>query len=235
MERIELILLFAMAFLPPIIYAIWIRNTEKYYREKWIPVVVCFLWGATIAVLVALILEVVLSIPLAVYIDNNNLFELSTVIIIAPFVEELTKPLALRLKTVKKELSELEDGLIYGAIAGLGFSATENLLYGRYFLTEGLLIFFVLMALRSFGGCLLHASATSWTGYGYGKAIIKHKRLIRALPYFIFAILIHAAYNFFLSVEIMTGAALGLLISFSIVIISIHLVRKKIKTLDLRN
>ena len=223
-----------MAFLPPIIYAIWIRNTEIYDREKWIPVILCFLWGATIAVIISLILEIVLSIPLAVYIENNNLFELTTAILLAPFVEELAKPLALRLKRVKRELTELEDGLIYGAIAGLGFSATENLFYGRYFLTEGILIFLVLIALRSFGGCLLHASASSWTGYGYGKAIIKRKRWIRVIPYFAFAIIIHAAYNFFLSVEIVYGAALGLIISFGLVVVSITVLRRKIKTLDAR-
>ena len=74
----------------------------------------------------------------------------------------------------KKEITELEDGLIYGAVAGLGFSATENLFYGYSFLSEGLAVFLILIIIRSFGGCLLHASATALTGYGYGKSIINN-------------------------------------------------------------
>ena len=31
----EWILLVFMSFFPPLIYTIWIRNTEKYHREKW--------------------------------------------------------------------------------------------------------------------------------------------------------------------------------------------------------
>jgi len=148
----EFVLLFVMAFLPPIIYAIWIRNTEKYNREKWKPIILCFVWGATIAIIASLILELILGISLATSFDDYNSFGLVMTIIIAPFAEELTKPLALRLKTVKKELDELEDGLIYGAVAGLGFSATENLLYGWSFMSEGLLFFFVLIIIRSIGG-----------------------------------------------------------------------------------
>jgi RsiW-degrading membrane proteinase PrsW (M82 family) len=227
----ELILLFVIAFLPPIIYVIWIRNTEKYHREKWNPIFLCFIWGATIAIIAAIVLELILHISLVPTIDDPNLLSLVMIIIIAPFAEELTKPLALRLKTVRKELDELEDGLIYGAVAGLGFSATENLLYGWSFMAEGLLFFFILISLRSFGGCLLHASATAWTGYGYGKTIMKHSSLIRVLPYFLLAILVHAFYNSLLSFDIL-GAVAGLFAALTFTIITIQIVRIKIRTLD---
>jgi RsiW-degrading membrane proteinase PrsW (M82 family) len=134
---------------------------------------------------------------------------------------------------VKKELDELEDGLIYGAVAGLGFSATENLIYGWSFLSEGLLIFFILIIMRSVGGCLLHASATAWTGYGYGKTIMKHASVLRVVPYFILAIFIHGFYNFLVSFD-MRGVATGLFAAFIFVAITIILVRKKIRTLDER-
>ena len=234
MNSTEFILLLVMAFLPPIIYVIWIRNTEKYHREKWKPIFLCFIWGATIAIIAAIILEYILHLSLFPSINDQNVSGLVLVIIIAPFAEELTKPLALRLKTVKKELDELEDGLIYGAVAGLGFSATENLLYGWDFMSEGLLFFFVLISIRSFGGCLLHASATAWTGYGYGKTIMKHTTLMRVLPYFILAILVHAFYNTLLSFDIL-GAAVGLFAALTFTIITIQIVRRKIKTLDKQN
>ena len=231
METAELVILFVLAFLPPIIYAIWIRNTEKFNREKWRSIFLCFLWGATIAIVASFILEIILSIRLASSINDYNELALITAILIAPFAEELTKPLALRLKTVKKELDELEDGLIYGAVAGLGFSATENLLYGWSFLSETFMIFILLMMLRSVGGCLLHASATALTGYGYGKSIMKKTSVLRVLPFFILAIIVHAFYNFLLTFDMM-GKIASLVAALLFTIIIIYFVRHKIKKLD---
>lgn len=233
MSTIHLIILFLAAFFPPVIYAIWIRNTERYHREKWKGIFLSFLWGATIAIIAALILEVILNYSIAPNI-NPETSHLLAVVVIAPFAEELAKPLALRLKSIKRELNEPEDGLIYGAIAGLGFSATENLFYGYDFLTQGLMFFFILIFLRSIGGCLLHASATAWTGYGYGKKIIKKTNLLSVLPYFIVAILVHAIYNGMLVFDIF-GATIGLFSALLFSVITIGIVRKKITTLDLRN
>ena len=229
-----MILLFVFAFLPAAIYVIWIRNTERYNRERWIPIIVCFLWGATVAIVASIILEIVLETSLAISINSNNVLGLSTAILIAPFAEELVKPFALRTKTVKRELDELEDGLIYGAVAGLGFSATENLFYGYSFLSEGLFVFLVLIIIRSFGGCLLHASATALTGYGYGKTVINRKSIIRVLPFFILAVLMHAFYNFLVSFDFI-GLISGLFMALIFVAISIHLVRNKIRKLDISN
>jgi RsiW-degrading membrane proteinase PrsW (M82 family) len=233
----EIILLFILAFIPAIIYVIWIRNTEKYNRERWIPIFICFLWGATVAIIASIILELVLEISLVISINSENLFGLSTAIIIAPFAEELIKPFALRTKIVKREIKELEDGLIYGAVAGLGFSATENLFYGYSFLNdweEGIIFFIIFMLIRSFGGCLLHASATALTGYGYGKTLINRTSWLRIIPYFIIAVFAHATYNFLVSYDIF-GAVTGLLLALLLVYISIRLIRSKIRNLDLSN
>jgi protease PrsW len=224
-------ILIFVSFLPPLLYTIWIRNTERCHREQWIPIFLCFLWGATIAVVAALILEVVLQIPLRYSSSHSEMTPFIVTIVIAPVVEEFTKPLALQLRTVKKNLTELEDGLIYGAVAGLGFSATENLLYGYSFLSEGFFIFLVFMALRSFGGCLLHASATALTGYGYGKTVMKKSSFLGVLPYFLLAIFLHGFYNFLVSYEFV-GVLSGLGLAFLFVLITITLIRNKIRTLD---
>ena len=223
-----------MAFLPPLIYTFWVRNIEKFNREKWIPILICFIWGATIAIIAAVIIEIVLHMSLIPSIKDPTSIGFITVVFIAPFAEELTKPLALRLGVVKKELDELEDGLIYGAVAGLGFSATENLLYGWDFLSEGLLFFFIFISIRSFGGCLLHASATAWTGYGYGKTIIKNTKLIKVLPYFLLAIFVHAFYNAILSFDFL-GAIIGLTLALTFAAVTITIVKNKITILDNTN
>lgn len=231
MNTTEMIMLFVAAFSPPVVYAIWIRNTEYHHREKWRVIGFCFIWGATLAVFAALILEVILGISLTVSFTTGDSMSLLTVIVIAPFAEELAKPMALRTKTVRKELNEFEDGLIYGAVAGLGFSATENLFYGWSFLSEGLIVFMVFMILRSIGGCLLHASATALTGYGYGKSILKHTSWLRVIPYFMLAIFVHGLYNFLVSWDKL-GIISGLGAAFLVVFVVIRLIRWKIRMLD---
>jgi RsiW-degrading membrane proteinase PrsW (M82 family) len=231
---LTLILLVFLSFLPPIIYTIWIRNTERCHREQWPSIFLCFIWGATVAVVAALILEILLEFPLQYTFSSGDTTPFLLAVVIAPIVEEFTKPLALYLRTVKTNLDELEDGLIFGAVAGLGFSATENLLYGYSFLSEGFLLFLLVIAIRSIGGCLLHASATALTGYGIGKTMKKHSSFIGILPYFLLAIFLHGFYNFLLSYEFI-GVLSGLALAFLFVIITITLIRKKIRTLDEKN
>jgi len=224
-------ILIFLSFLPPLLYTIWIRNTERYNREQWKPIFLCFLWGATIAVVAAFVLEVIFELPFTYSLSDAEMTPFLAAVVIAPIIEEFTKPLALRFKSVRYNLDELEDGLIYGAVAGLGFSASENLLYGYNSLSEGFVAFLVLMAVRSFGGCLLHASATALTGYGYGKTVMKHSSLLGVLPYFILAIFLHGSYNFLVSYELV-GVISGLFLAFLFVIIAITVIRKRIKTLD---
>jgi RsiW-degrading membrane proteinase PrsW (M82 family) len=227
-------LLVFLSFLPPLIYTIWIRNTERCHRQQWFSIFLCFLWGATIAVIAALILEIVLELPLRYSFSSGDLSPFFLSVVIAPIVEEFTKPLALGLRSVKNNLTELEDGLIYGAVAGLGFSATENLLYGYSFLSEGFITFLVLMAMRSFGGCLLHASATALTGYGFGKTVMKQSSFFGVLPYFLLAIFLHGLYNFLVSYEFI-GVLSGLVLAFLCVLFAITMIRKKIQVLDKKN
>ncbi len=210
---------------------IWIRNKERYNREPWKTILLCFLWGASIAVIFSLILEVILEIPFAIFINDYTTFSFITAILIAPVVEEFTKPLIIGSKTVKKELDEIEDGLIYGAAAGLGFSAAENLLYESTFLSQGLFIFLILVFTRTIGGCLLHASATAITGYGYSKSLLAKKRLISTAPYFVIAIVIHSFYNFIVSFEII-GAFISIGLGLLFAIFLIRFVNKKIIKLD---
>ena len=100
-------------------------------------------------------------------------------------------------------------------------------------MAQGLIFFFILMSIRSIGGCLLHASATAWTGYGYGKTVMKKTRLIRIIPYFILAIIVHATYNALLSFDTL-GLYISLFAALTLTFITITIVRNKIKALDSR-
>ena len=225
------LILFLIAFIPPIIFVIYIRNVEHYQREPWTQIFLCFLWGSTIAVVAALILEIILDIPLSASIQDYSLYSLILAVVIAPIVEEFTKPLALRLKSVKRELMEIEDGFVYGAAAGLGFAATENLLYEASFLSEGLYLFVILVIIRTIGGCSLHASATAMTGYGYSKSIMYGKPLLMVLPFFIIAILMHGTYNFIVSFNLLGGiVGIGAVLLFAL--LCLRYIVRKIHTFD---
>jgi len=231
---LELLLLITFSFIPAILYVIWIRNTERYNLESWTPIAICFIWGATVAVIASIILEVVLSESLAGSITNVSSLGFISAIIIAPFAEELTKPFALNLKRVRRELDEIEDGFIYGAAAGLGFAATENLLYGSIFIKEGIFIFILLIIFRSIGGCLLHASATAFTGYGITRSIIEKTPFINVIPYLLLAMFIHGLFNFLVSFQLI-GVISGLVFALLLVILSISYIRKKIQIFDRQN
>lgn len=226
-------ILFIIAFLPPLVYVAWIRNTERYHREPWRAVFLCFFWGATIAIVASLILEIILDITLSMSIRDYSLYSLTLAVFIAPVAEEFTKPLVIGFKTVRKELDELEDGFIYGASAGLGFSATENLFYELSFLSKGLVILLVLVIIRTIGGCLLHASATAFTGYGYCKSLLLKKSMLTVTPYLFLAICIHAFYNFIVSFELL-GSIIGIAGALLFSILCIRFIRQKIKKIDQR-
>lgn len=226
-----LIILLLFAFIIPVLYVIWIRNTERCHRQKWISIFICFFWGASLAVAAAFVLEYVFMLSLNDVLKNPTAVGVLMVVVIAPVVEEFAKPLIIGAKSVRSQLTELEDGLIYGAAAGLGFSATENLFYGLDYLNQDIGTFLILIALRSFGACLLHASATALTGYGYGKTLLRRTSLLLVLPYYGLAIVLHSFYNVAVSLSV-TGIAIGLIVAFLFVGITITLVRGKIQTLD---
>jgi RsiW-degrading membrane proteinase PrsW (M82 family) len=111
---------------------------------------------------------------------------------IAPLTEEFAKAVGLGLGA--RELDEPEDGLIHGAAIGLGFGATENLVYGLAVLDKGDL-FFQTLAARSFTSMLLHAGSTAIVGYAVSRHRHRLRRGWRILGAYLLAVLVHAAYN----------------------------------------
>ena len=234
--------LILFAFLPPIFFAMWIRNTERYGREPWWAIARAFLWGAVFAVIIGATLSLVLvflieNVTPVYEILARRGFDPGTIVlalVVAPFTEELAK--AFGVWRTSGTIREPEDGLVYGATCGLGFSATENLLYGVWALTTaGLEAFLVLIAVRSVSSSLLHASATSLSGYGIARRKLWGPRF-SVLPWYLGAVAIHAGFNGLASLGVLYMASYGeglgaLFVLASAVIfalIAISLVRGKI-------
>jgi len=122
--------------------------------------------------------------------------------------------------------------LIFGMVAGFGFAATENLLYGMKFWNEGFIVLISLFYLRTIGSGFLHASATALTGYGYGLKVIKKRPFKSILPFFLIAIAIHSIFNLFALSSQITNQIFGTVIAATFAVTLLILIRKKVLILD---
>ncbi len=195
------LILLGLSFLPPIVYVAIIRNTELIGREPWSQIAKTFLWGAIAAVILSFILYFVVFAGVdyfenryVVIFQNDAVRNLALLVVIAPIVEELAKGLGVY--TARRHISEPEDGIVYGASCGLGFAATENLLYGAAaYIAGGLSLSIATLAFRAISSALLHASASSAMGYGIGKAAV-YASATTVPAYYLLAVFMHASFNF---------------------------------------
>jgi RsiW-degrading membrane proteinase PrsW (M82 family) len=240
--------LILVAFLPSVIYLIWIRNTEKYSREPYGMLLKLFLFGAVLSVVIAIILEVVLA---SLFNENiERVYEylgehpsipmLILVCVIAPFVEEITKALGVFRARKKGMIRELENGIVYGAAVGLGFAATENLLYeSTAYLTDGVGAWIATSIVRSLSSALLHATSSSVVGLGIARSAMQGRSW---LPYYFVAVAMHSAFNFAASFGVLYSDSLGdaayligLTAAFALAIFGVKVMRAKIRYLDRRH
>ena len=224
MDGTALGILLALAFLPPLLFALWVRNHEKTNREPLHAVLGMFVYGGTFGVILALML--ILGFDYGIGVEPEGLTLLSLVVV-APLFEELAKGLGLGL--VGRRLHEIEDGIVYGAAVGLGFAATENLLYGLQSLQDtGFEHAAVTIGFRVVSSVLLHAGSTALLGYGYALMRLRGRGLVFLLPYYLLAVLQHSLYNYLVGGQLLWSfaAAVGM------VLVVTGLLRRQIRRLD---
>jgi RsiW-degrading membrane proteinase PrsW (M82 family) len=221
--------LLAGAFLPPLFYVAWVRNQERYHREPWGSVLKAFGWGASGAIVLTLIISVIVAEPseaLKPVVVSSAVYG---AVVVAPIVEEAAKALGLR--WVNDRHVEVEDGFIYGAAAGLGFSATENVVYGISALVDGGVTGLVTtLVIRAISSSFLHATASGVLGY----AIWKHRAgesTVMAIPLlYLGAVAVHSAFNLAASVPLF----LTFLAAMALAIGGFAWVRHRVRALDAR-
>jgi len=241
-----LLILFIAAFALPLVYLVIIRNSPRYGREPWPTVLKTFAWGAVLSVIIAIILSVVFIVVLGQIQPLNDFFArrfqddpsaLIGALLVAPIVEEAAKGVGAT--AGRPQTQSKTDGLVYGAAAGLGFSATENLVYALAALLvpgvgpSGSL---VVVAVRSFSSTFLHASSTAVMGYGLAKSWLSG-RPWAVFPFYIVAVAMHATSNLFSTLaddaaqqNNPAGAAVAFLAAVSLAIIAIWVVRLRLIT-----
>lgn len=178
----------AIAFVPALAFLLWVRARERHGREPLPAVLGIFAYGATLGVLFAIVLSLSLDSALA----GGSI--LVAAVIIAPVVEESVKALGLRL--VRRHIDEVEDGLVYGIAVGVGFAATESLLYGLLELQDGTQATAMgLVAARNLSSVLLHAGSSAVIGYAYALHRVRGATWGSVLVAYGLAVALHALYN----------------------------------------
>jgi protease PrsW len=238
-----LVVLVISAFALPLIYLVLIRNTARYGREPWPTVLKTFAWGAVFSVIIALVLSAIFLLTLGRIQPLNDFFARRFadpgtaigVLVVAPLVEEAAKGVGAR--AGRRQTQSKTDGLVYGAAAGLGFSATENLIYGLAALldpTAGPSGSLIVVAVRSFSSTFLHASSSAVLGYGLAKTWLSGQSFA-VVPFYIVAVAMHATFNLFSTLAQtygdqgdLVGETLAFVAAVTLAIIAISIVRLKL-------
>jgi RsiW-degrading membrane proteinase PrsW (M82 family) len=192
-------LVLAFAILPVFVYLTIANWLDRYEPEPWWMIAGAFLWGASVAVTVSGIVNVLGS-----QLISNELGPAAGdaygASISAPFIEETTKGAALLAVFLwrRNELNGLLDGIVYASMVGLGFAMTENLQYYGEAIREGVGVFGQTFVLRGVVLPFLHPLFTSMTGIGLVLALRARSRRTRILAPIVglgCAMLLHSAWN----------------------------------------
>ncbi len=119
-----------IAIIPVLFYIAIIYVVDRYEKEPLWLLGAAFLWGAIPSIIFALIVNTILSIPFYVF-AGEGLGDALSASLVAPLVEESIKGILLLalLLVWRHEIDSVLDGIIYGAMIGLGFAMVENVFY----------------------------------------------------------------------------------------------------------
>jgi len=213
------------AILPvPVLVAcfLWL---DRYEPEPLKYLIFCFTWGAFVSTAASLTVN---DFAAGRFADAGLPAPL-TGVLVAPFIEELTKALGPILLLVfrRREWSGITDGLVYCGLSAVGFAMVENILYlGGYGFASGaerfgpatgaqqvIAIFIVRILLFGFA----HPLFTSMTGVGLGIAARTADRRVRVLAPIaglLLAMMLHGTWNLLPTLTQVTGQAVIMLYGF---------------------
>ena len=169
-DRLGLLLSVTAASIPALIYATIVLRLDRYEVEPLRAVLACFAWGAVGAVLFSLATGLLFQFAVEEML-GAQVAEAASVVIGAPLVEESFKGIAVVAVLIfaRDEIDSTLDGLVYGALIGVGFAMTENILYfGQAYLEGGLGEFGTLVLSRAVLGGFGHPAYTAITGAAIG-------------------------------------------------------------------
>lgn len=171
-------------------YVTIVWRIDRYEKEPRRLLLGAFLWGMLPAVIVSLVVELLFS-------SGGLLDEIA----IAPLVEESAKGFALLLLLVfaYREIDDVLDGIVYGAMIGLGFAFSENVLYViGSMATDGLATGILVLFMRTVIFGVNHAFFASITGAAVGAARLTpglFRRFVILFTGWMLAVIFHTIHN----------------------------------------
>lgn len=180
-EGAGLSIIFAIVPLPIVWFCYW--WLDRYEPEPRRYKLGVFVWGAVVAVAIALVLEVWIQ-------KTWDLSENTTASVVAPLVEEPAKCLVLLLTFLRwrRVIDGFLDGLVLAGIVGIGFAFSENIgYYAASYLgspdikiagAEGATTTFIVRGLFS---PFAHPLFTSAFGIALGLSVLVRSRILKTL------------------------------------------------------
>jgi RsiW-degrading membrane proteinase PrsW (M82 family) len=183
----------ALPFVPALAIALLVTLIDRYEREPLSLLLLAFLWGALIAIPIALFAERAVEAALSA----PGVGSVLTQALSAGLLEEGVKGagLLLLLLALRDQFDNVTDGIVYGLIIGAGFALVENFAY------------LALSPASAFPGLILDRILLSWLGHstfsalfgavlGYWRERHARRGIVRAvLLAFAAAALLHACFD----------------------------------------
>jgi len=168
-----------------------------FWLDRWEPeprrlLLLAFLWGATVAILISIIFELVTSHVLGTGV---------TLTFFGPLIEEATKGAFLLVMLTgarRREFDGVIDGLVYAGITAAGFAYIENIGYVADSFGQSTETGVATIVMRLIIGPFAHPLFTSLTGIGIGMWVSHPNRPARwlyPLAGFAGAVALHALWN----------------------------------------
>ncbi len=188
-----------LSVLPVPLYVTLILWIDRHEKEPGWLLLAAFFWGSTIAMFFGYLFDTLFLVLWQTLLGPLWGTRI-TIGVVGPVVEETAKGVALlgMALAVRDEFDNLTDGLVYGALVGLGFGVVENVMYlGRAFKAGGLGGLTVLFFLRVMLLGLMHSIWTGCTGAGVGYARERGgaARFLAPVGGYLAAVFLHALWN----------------------------------------
>jgi protease PrsW len=195
-----------MALIPLVIVFLGVRWIDRWEPEPKLAALFAFLWGAAVAVIIALAVgDGIDPVITLIARGNEQVYQFIGAAIQAPLVEESAKGLGLLVivMVARRYFDGPVDGIVYAAWVAGGFAFTENILYfgsqlldaGTAFSPDVAFIFFVRGVMSPFA----HVMFTMFTGLALGFAARRGFGFVATVGFFILglipAMLLHALWN----------------------------------------
>ena len=193
-----------LAFMTAIPYGLMLLWLDRNEQEPIYLIATALIWGAMVSTVVSMIFNDSFAGITTAVIGDYMIAQALTASISAPFIEELSKGFGVLLIFLlfKDEFDNILDGILYGALVGLGFATVENVIY--YYdigMHEGAAGMLKLTWVRGLlGGIGSHAAYTAITGMGFGVVRVLRAGFARWLLVPLFwgtAMFAHFAWNTF--------------------------------------